>query len=162
MAKQIPINQLRSTREEQSNNNDKIPFVITHNPRNFKFIPVAKANLSILGQDEKMRRFINSETLLQSKRQPQNLKRLLTRARFDQKRTFSVSKCRDSRCGACPYIHVGKRMYIPNGVSLFTNEDITCKSENLIYCIKCNGCQEIYIGQTGNTAVDRSSLTWRT
>ncbi|XP_071132786.1 uncharacterized protein [Mytilus edulis] len=155
MANQIPTNQLRSTCEEQSNNNDKIPFVITHNPRNFKIIPVAKAHLPILDQDEKMRRLINTETLLQSKRQPQNLKRLLTRARFDQQRTFSVSKCRDSRCGACPYIHVGKGMDIPNGLSLFTNEDITCKSENLIYCIKCNGCQEIYIGQTGNSVTER-------
>ncbi|CAG2235687.1 unnamed protein product [Mytilus edulis] len=62
----------------------------------------------------------NTETLLQSKRQPQNLKRLLTRARFDQQRTFSVSKCRDSRCGACPYIHVGKGMDIPNALRVAT------------------------------------------
>lgn len=46
-------------------------------------------------------------------------------------------------------------METPTGQSIFTNANMTCKSENLIYCIKCNGCSEIYIGQTGNALVER-------
>ena len=150
-AKQIPIEQLRSTRQELTTCNDKIPFVVTHNPRNCNIVSVAKANLPILSQDTKLRKLINSETFLSSKRQPQNLKRLLTRARFDDMdKQFTVSKCNDSRCATCPYIYVGEGMEIPNGQKLFANANMTCKSRNLIYCIKCNGCQQIYIGQTGN------------
>ena len=161
MAKQIPIDQLRSTREKQTEQDDKIPFVITHNPRNYDIVPVAKANLPILRQDAKMRDLITPETILKSKRQPRNLKRLLTKARFDEPETaikFSVSKCQDSRCGTCPYIHVGETMEIPSGQSLFANADMTCKSENLVYCIKCSGCGEVYIGQTGNSLLERNRV----
>ena len=32
---------------------------------------------------------------------------------------------------------------------------MTCKSANLIYCIKCQNCEQIYIGQTGNSLSER-------
>jgi hypothetical protein len=28
---------------------------------------------------------------------------------------------------------------------------MSCDSKNLIYCIKCGGCKEFYIGETGST-----------
>lgn len=66
-----------------------------------------------------------------------------------------VSKCNDSRCGTCNHLHTGPKIILKNGGKIFANANMTCKSRNLIYCIKCLNCSEIYIGQTGNALCER-------
>lgn len=159
-AKSIPIAELRATHDVEVQN-DKIPFVVTHNPCNTNIFEVAQINLPIISQNTKLKELINKEKLLSSKRQPPNLKRLLTRAKFDRnhpKPTFSVSKCNDSRCGTCAYIHTGTELLTKDGTRIFPNENMNCKSGNLIYCIQCSNCSEIYIGQTGNILTQRMTI----
>ena len=159
-AKQIPIESLRTTRNRaptSANNDDIIPFVVTHNPCNPNIFNIAKANLPILTQSEKLKDLITPNTLIQSKRQPPNLKRLLTKARFDPQGDDKtvVSPCKDNRCGTCKYIHSGHEITSKDGTKIYTNANMDCKSTNLIYCIKCPNCKEIYIGQTGNALSER-------
>ena len=54
------------------------------------------------------------------------------------------------RCGICPNIYVGEKLELSNGSTITPNRDISCDTENLIYCVLCNNCRECYIGQTGN------------
>lgn len=108
----------------------------------------------------KLKNFITDRTLLQSKRQPQNLKRLLTKAQFNSNspRTFEVRKCGDKRCGTCAYIHTGSEITLDDGRKIYTNADMNCKSENLIYCIQCTNCNKSYIGQTSNALKQRMKV----
>ena len=159
-AKNIPIETLRTTVNRTStstSDNDIIPFVVTHNPSNPNIFNIAKANLPILRQSEKLKDLITPNTLIQSKRQPPNLKRLLTKARFDPKGDDNpiVSPCNDNRCGTCKHIFSGNEITSKDGTKIYTNANMNCKSSNLIYCIKCPNCEEIYIGQTGNALSER-------
>lgn len=117
---------------------------------------VAKTNIPILHNSAKMKKLVKTEQILRSKRQPKNLKRLLTRARFTTEPTDnSVDRCGDTRCGTCKYIAVGGRVVLKNGKVITPNSKLNCKSKNLIYCITCSGCSENYIGQTGNSLCER-------
>ena len=79
-------------------------------------------------------------------------------AQFDpnkNNKNFTVSKCNDARCGTCQFIHAGNYINTKSGGKIFANANMNCKSRNLIYCIKYPNCEEIYIGQTGNSLSER-------
>ena len=117
--------------------------------------------MPIFSRNEKLKDLITPNTVIQSKRQPPNLKRLLTKARFDPQQNEEpkvVSPCEDKRCGTCKYIHSGPDITTKDGTKIYTNANMNCKSANLIYCIKCPNCNEIYIGQTGNTLAKRMTV----
>ncbi len=61
-----------------------IPFVSTHNPKNPEIFSVIKSNMPIIQQDERLKRIFTSSKFIKSKRQPNNLKKILTRAKFDE------------------------------------------------------------------------------
>ena len=88
--------------------------------------------------------------LIHAKRQPPNLKTILTSSLFTNK-TAGVFKCSDSRCLCCQQIlleisytfkNVGKQQF-------FLKTKMTCDSRNLIYVVIRPTCKEEYIGETG-------------
>ena len=155
-ARNIPVAELRRCKDKQQNN-DVIPFVVTHNPRNEHIFSVAKQLLPILHQSSSLQRIIKPEDFLHSRRQPPNLKKLLTRARFTSTpdESFRISKCADPRCGTCEYLLEGDVFSFRNGKTFRVNDNMTCKSRNLIYCMVCPSCGDEYIGQTGTKLADR-------
>ncbi|OOY45291.1 hypothetical protein, partial [Solemya velum gill symbiont] len=158
-ARQIPRNELLAPKVKQTAS-EKIPFVTTYIPCHPNMVEVAKTNLPILHQSQKMRELIRPEDILSSKRQPNNLKKILTRARYSVKKKsdFTVSRCGDSRCGTCDYMSEGNQFVLKNGRTIIPNANMNCKSKNLIYCITCAGCSESYIGQTGNALCERTRV----
>ncbi len=60
-----------------------IPFVSTYNPKNPDLFNVIKCNTPILHQDNRMKQIFSKFKFIKSKRQPQNLKKLLTKAKFE-------------------------------------------------------------------------------
>ena len=78
-----------------------IHFVSTFNPKNPEIFPVIINNLSILEKDEKMNDTISKYKFIKSKRQPYNLKRLLTKAKFTSNYEQTVKKCNRPNCGLC-------------------------------------------------------------
>lgn len=155
-AKTIPLAELRSTVRREKDENI-IPYVSTHNPCNPNLYNVIRTTLPIMHESERLKELFPEKTFIQSKRQPKNLKRILTRAKFDGDSTknFSVDKCHDARCGMCPNIIVGDSITLLNGKTVTPNENLNCKSKNLIYIITCSTCKENYIGQTGNSICER-------
>ena len=81
----------------------------------------------------------------------------MTRAKFNPEddNKLQVSTCNDRRCATCEYIISGNEIILKDGKRIYANANMTCKSANLIYCIKCAKCEEIYIGQTGNALSER-------
>lgn len=146
-AKKIPQNILRTTRKKEKDP-FLIPFVTTYNPKHFNIFQEAKKNFSIIERDQELQQLIKQSDLLHSQRQPPNLKKILTRAKFHSTpEKYVVSKCGDSRCGTCPYLKTGDSISFKCGQTLYVNENMSCKSKNLLYCITCNHCGEHYIGQ---------------
>jgi hypothetical protein len=62
---------------------------------------------------------------------------------------ITVSTCGDSRCGTCPFLKTGSCITFKCGKSFSVNDNMSCKSKNLLYCITCNVCGNEYIGQAG-------------
>ena len=85
--------------------NSLIPYVTTFNPHN----PEICHNKAILLRGERLKTLFSKKTFLKSKRQPPNLKKLLTKAKFSNKNEtkFTVTKCKELRCGLCKYLKEG-------------------------------------------------------
>ena len=103
-----------------------------------------KANVSCL----------SGKRIIHSKRQPPNLKRLLTRTNTFKKPLKVVWSCKEKKCGLCfnghDNIMEGSQLKLKNGKILKPNRFISCNSGNLVYCIICPHCQEFYIGECKN------------
>ncbi len=89
--------------------------------------------------------------LIHSKRQPPNLKRLLTRTNTFEKPLKDVRACGEKKCALCRHGHEniaeGDKWTLKNGKIIKPNKQITCKSKNLVYCVSCPHCNEHYIGE---------------
>lgn len=152
---QIPQNELRQPKTKNKCENN-IPFVITHNPRNSNILKTARDFFPILQQSEKMKTLIRPQDIINSRRQPPNLKKLLCRAHFTSDgNECQVTKCGDPRCGTCAHLQTGTIFYFQNNKSFKVNANMNCKSKNLLYCMTCSSCGKQYIGQTGNKLSDR-------
>jgi hypothetical protein len=83
-------------------------------------------------------------------------KKILTKAKFTSSiEKPKVSKCEDPRCGTCPFMQTSQSITFRSGMKFHVNSNMTCKSENLPYCMTCPTCGENYIGRTGNKLTDR-------
>ena len=107
-------------------------------------------NMPILQEDEKMRNILSKHKIMKSKRQPYNLKRLLTKAKFTSNDTCEVRKCTRPNCGLCTYLLVGNSFAFNCGMNFKIHENMSCDVKNVIYVMKCRGCGDEYIGKTGN------------
>lgn len=139
------------------NNNKKskiLPLVTTHNPRNTNIAPIVHHLNDVLKTDETMAKIFEKQKFINSKRQPKNLRRILTKSNFKEKSEFEVTKCQDSRCGTCPYIKQGHHFNF-GGKQFIVNNNMSCQTRNLLYVITCSGCGELYIGETGSTLRER-------
>ena len=126
-------------------------FVSTYNPNNNNMWTVVQDSIGILQSDPRCKRVLDSVQLLNSRRQPPNLKKLLTKASFNTN-TPTVSKCEDKRCGTCPHLITGNAFTFKRSQRPFTvKASMTCGTENLLYVLQCQGCLENYIGQTSDT-----------
>ena len=113
-----------------------------------------------LTDDQTMREALSGSKIIKSKRQPPNLKRLITKAKFTEqqiKTTIKVFKRNRPNCALCEYIEEGNS-YNFNGKVFYVNETMSCDVKNVIYVMKCNGCKELYIGQTGDKLCTRRTI----
>ena len=89
--------------------------------------------------------------IIKSKRQPNNLKKILTRSRFTPNRPITgMERCKRSNCGLCPYLLEGKEFKFQSGKQFTLKFNGSCNIQNVIYAMKCSGCSKDYIGETGN------------
>ena len=94
--------------------------------------------------------------LKKSQRQPSTLKKILTRAKYSNKKEHYRKKCTKPRCTCCVYIKEGSfHTFKTTGDIFYLKESITCKRNNLVYVFICSTCNEEYIEETKevNTSV---------
>ena len=109
-----------------------------------------------------MNKCLKNTRIIQSKRQPPNLKKILTRAKFppvhlNSKGQFKVTKCGRSNCALCQHIQESNHFNF-NGKIFFVNENMSCDVKKVLYVITCTGCKEYYIGQTGDKLRTRRTI----
>ena len=95
-------------------------------------------------------------------RRPKNLRDLLVRAKLttadtDQSRTNKKrDKCQRLKCNYCTTLDKSGRIYCPlTKRSYVTRHNISCISNNLIYCLYCKVCMKVYVGQTKRSLRER-------
>ena len=139
--------------------NDVIAFVHTHNPRNQNMGPAIHTARQLLNRSETMKTVLQKKNIINSKRQPKNLKRILTSSKFEtQQQTPGVTKCRRSRCKTCPDLIEGTHVTFNNGKTFHVKANMSCTTKNVIYSIICENCKAFYIGQTKNELCKRMTL----
>ena len=139
------------TRKENRRQGKTLFMVSTHNPRNPKLQTKIREIINTLNIDNHMKKVMNDTTFIFSKKQPPNLKKLLTRAYFTSEgrndKPTGVKKCGLPRCKTCDQILETDTINLdPTGVLPPFNIKTTmdCRSKNVIYAIICRGCHEIY------------------
>ena len=145
---QIPREELLRPKER---NEEKsiLPFISTYNPNNTGISSVIKDNLSILKTDDKWKNILERNKFINCYRSPPSLGSLLTRSKFTSCQEIGGAfKCKKSRCGCCKNMEECNQIKFENGFEFHIKSRITCQTKNVIYCLKCAGCNRLYIGQT--------------
>ena len=82
------------------NNKNTITYVSTFNPRNPKIFEDLRRDIDILKRDNLMKNVLENYKIVKSKRQPTNLKRIFTKAKFEDDVTpAKVTRCNRLTCG---------------------------------------------------------------
>ena len=64
---------------------------------------------------------------------------------------FKVSPCGGKRCKICKQLIAANQFRFNCGFTyVVQNENLSCRSQNVVYVIKCITCNAEYIGETGN------------
>jgi peptide-methionine (R)-S-oxide reductase len=97
-------------------------------------------------------------------RRTSNLKDILVSAKIQSDSTSEETirlrninrLCKARTCRYCPRLNKTGQISNPHTGDTFpTKTNITCNSNNLIYCIECTICSKLYVGQTKNTIKER-------
>lgn len=130
-----------------------LPFISTFNPNNPDIFNQIRTNISILDEDNSLKETFEKYNLIRSKRQPPNLKKLLTRAKFEDTSTQeipTITKCGRPNCGTCDLLVEGSSYEFRCGKTFTVKTSMSCDVKNVIYVIRCEGCGKDYIGETGD------------
>ena len=87
--------------------------------------------------------------LIVSCRQPKNLKKRLTQARFiSEKIPNTKTKCGETRCGTCKLLITGNSIKLRNNKVWQIKSPMNCKSREVIYIVVCSKYENLYVDQT--------------
>ena len=148
--KAMARDQMELRREKDSEStSDVLAFVHTFNPRHPQIFPRILKALDIMNDSPRMKQIMDKVTVVPSKRQPPNLKSLLTRSNYSTvAKKGEVKKC-GKNCATCPYMIEGDFVQMENGEVFHFQETLTCHTKNVVYAMFCAGCDATYIGETG-------------
>ena len=105
-----------------------------------------------------MSKILSETKIVKCKRQLPNLKSMLTKSDFNESKTpAKVTRCNEPRCGLCEHIVEGSSITLGNK-TFHVKENMDCTVQNVLYVLICNGCQEFYIGQTGDKLRNRRTV----
>ena len=133
-----------------------VPYVSTYNSRDPEMFSVIIENMPILQEDEKMPKILSNYKFIKSKRQPYNLKRLLTKAKFTSNHICEVKTCTKPNCGLCIHLLEGNSFHFNCGMNFKLHEDMTCEVKNVIYVMKCRGVGSSTLGKQETFCVSES------
>ena len=134
---------------------NKIPLILTYHPFNLKVKDIVNRNFHILRNDPETSP-IFTEQPLTSYRRSKNIKDSLVQSALKRPSTGPAGtfSCGRSRCYTCACINPTTHISGPKSDHTIRHK-FSCTSTNVIYCITCDKCPKIYIGETGRRLSDR-------
>ncbi len=129
--------------------------ITTFNPAGNPNQQAIKENWTILGTSNITQPLFHSRVIHGNRRCP-NLRDSLVHSRLKLLSTTNIGfsgttihDCTTSTCRYCPRLNTSGFIISPTtGKKSRCCSNVTCNSSNLIYCIKCNHCNMLYVGQT--------------
>ena len=116
----------------------------------------------MLNASPRMKQAMTNKRIILSKRQPPNLKKMLTRARFTMEETDSqpkIKRCKNTRCKSCHELQTGSEIRPGQKRERFEiKRKMNCSVTDFIYVITCMGCREQYIGESRDTLRHRTTV----
>ena len=148
----IPVEELRNPPKQDKNIETVVPIVTTHNPNNSNIFPQIRTRFNLL-KGNRMKKVQKETNLINSKRQPPNLKKILTNANFtENKIKRGTTQCKSVKCGTCKYMLETQQIVFNNQPQspYIIKSPLNCLAKNVIYVINCLSCSKQYIGQTSS------------
>ena len=131
-------------------------YINTFNPSNPSFKNIVQEIWPLLGRSSATRSLTECK-IVYGYRRCSNLRDLLVRAKLPPIRTApKTKKILHTSCQYCAKIDRSGTIR-SKSLKFHTMQNINCESSNLIYCLQCNICDIIYVGQTENRIKDRFS-----
>ena len=97
--------------------------------------------------------------IINSMRQPPNLKQQLVKSKFTNRTEGIVSKCGGKRCTTCEQMIVGSSFHFKSSNYPFkVKHNMDCNSKFILYVLMCAGGRENYIGETETKLLERMTL----
>jgi hypothetical protein len=127
--------------------NQRVPFVLTYHPRLRKLSTVLQKHFHLLKMNERLKKTFTDVPMVAFRRL-QNLKDVLVHTGTTKQEGKGVKRCGDLRCKCCHHLVEESEVKI-NGKTQAFRGDGSCKSENIIYGIRCKRCSKWYVGESG-------------
>ena len=135
----------------------RVIFTTTFNPKLPSISHIIAKHWKTMTKDRKLANTF-SEPPMVAFRQPENLKKMLCKAklpskvRFKPKRDkFGIKKC-NKPCVICDYIKPSKEFMSSHTREKFKiNGEFTCHTQGVVYLTTCAKCGKQYVGQTGRS-----------
>jgi len=143
--------------------------ISTYTPGEQPLRNIIQDNWPILGRTNTTANLHSKETIFGYRRN-KNLRDLLVGAKLPDAQARPKLTAADpvspmhtckakTKCNYCPKLdHSGIIVSTSTGRQYFSKKHISCRSNNLIYCITCNHCSLQYVGQTSNHIGERFKM----
>ena len=160
---------LQGPSPKPKNSKNTIPFVTTHMSNyDAKSMTNTIRTLISATKSDRLREIFNEVEIVVGNKQPQNLRGLLTKAKFGDRyqnpknllQPGIFAECTDPRCKICSlgYIQTCSSFETSNGTIWQIKSHINCNTKKVLYYLKCNMCN----GATTYTGLTKTKLRART
>jgi len=131
-----------------------ITFPIIFNPINKNISQKILSNFKVLQEDADVKDIFNTRPIVAYKRD-RNLKDTLVHSKLKSTNDATgTTPCNATRCLTCKYICSDTLVIGPKSF-YEVRQNFNCKSKELIYCLSCKKCGDLYVGETGRALCDR-------
>ena len=152
-----------ATNTDTNPNMDNLFLIDKFTPSDNVLKNVVQKNWSLLGRTNTTTPLYNNRIIFGHKRNT-NLRDILVHAKLPQTNNVKhrdnpecpLHICSTNNCRYCPRLdRTGRITSHTTGRSYNTRKYVSCKSNNLIYCITCTSCNKQYVGQTKKRLQER-------
>ncbi len=140
--------------------------ITTYNPQDPPIKDIIQKHWPILGRSNATRALLDCN-IIYGFRRPKNLRDELVKAKLTPPKPLSVIRGKQDRttlcnrpnnCAHCPKLNRSGILVSHSNERIYrTKQNISCQTDNVIYCLTCNvpKCGVQYVGQTKNRIMDR-------
>jgi ferredoxin len=145
--------------EKQRCSDKMITLVTTNNPNNPQMHHIVKNTIDMLNASKTMEKVMSKTKYIHAKRQPPNLKRILTTDAFTDKQECHTVKTCGQNCETCKILIEGPSInFTVDHEQFIVKYNFSCTTKNVIYVIICNNYKAEYIGESGNELKTRMTV----